>query len=146
MWNFANIPNMLTAWPLLAVFWSCMKCIIKRVPSSTDHQSDIKVASFLLPDTLELGPSGRAIFWSLTTLTSQEFETSCSFRVTEAGKSCAHTFNLFVRSNSLIAPRREDGARWKASWSGGGNETVAAKLNFNKHTNTYKTVREDDNN
>lgn len=38
----------------------------------TDYQSDIRVASFLFPDTLELGPSGPAIFWSLNMLTSQE--------------------------------------------------------------------------
>lgn len=40
--------------------------------SLTDYQSNIKVASFIFADTPELGPSGKAIFWSLTMLTSQE--------------------------------------------------------------------------
>lgn len=38
----------------------------------TGYQSNIKLSSFFFADTLELRPSGSAIFWSLTMLTSQK--------------------------------------------------------------------------
>lgn len=46
--------------------------LTKEVIFLTGYQSNIKLASFFFADTLELRPSGTAIFWSLTMLTSQE--------------------------------------------------------------------------